>query len=477
LRRTGVSRRQIVGFASTLAMADCSNPFRSNLLLEDLGLSVSWCQVTDIGGASALANVVRASAAIRAGLCNIAVCIAADNVSSVDRSHQVGHRTEFADPLGYAGPLTAFGLLSTAYADKHGGLPEMALGELAVAQRTGALLNDDTCPQLRKPLTVEQYLASPMVSTPLRLLDCVMRCDGASAFLVMASTTARALGMPKMVHPVAYRESSNFDPQQAVDDITQSGFTIVGPQVLRDAGWQASDIQSFHPYDDFLIAILLQLEQIGFCGQGESGRFVLDRDIGFAGDFPINSGGGADIERPARTGGRRRQSQRLDPDVRGGRRASGQTDRERDGDGHRGHSICPQLGNQQCDASGAGTVKGQTAENSAFWSGLSERKFLLQYDARAARYQFHPRPISLFTTDRTLEWRTAAGTGTVVAFTGRTRNAKGEPALLLVLARLDEGPRVLAPIVGCRFADLKIGAGVEFCWSETQAHPYQFRIR
>jgi acetyl-CoA acetyltransferase len=292
LQRTGVSRQQIDGFASTLAMADCSNPFWSNLMLENLGLSVSWCQVTDIGGASALANIVRASAAIRAGLCNIAVCVAADSVSSVDRSHQIGHRTEFADPLGYSGPLTAFGLLSTAYAEKHGGLPEMALGQLAVAQRGGAILNDDACPQLRKPLTFEQYLASPPVSTPLRLLDCVMRCDGASAFLVMASGTAKALGMPKMVHPVAYRELSNFDPQQSVDDITQSGFTIVGPQVLRDAGWKHSDVQSFHPYDDFLIAILLQLEQIGFCAPGGAERFVRDRDIGFAGDFPINPGGG-----------------------------------------------------------------------------------------------------------------------------------------------------------------------------------------
>jgi uncharacterized OB-fold protein len=123
-------------------------------------------------------------------------------------------------------------------------------------------------------------------------------------------------------------------------------------------------------------------------------------------------------------------------------------------------------------------VKGQTAENSAFWSGLLERKFLLQYDARAARYQFYPKPISLFTTDLALEWRAAAGTGTIVSFTeDRTRIAKGEPALLLVLARLDEGPRVLAPIVGCRFEDLKIGIGVEFCWGETQAHPYQFQRR
>ncbi|WP_146687208.1 thiolase family protein [Bradyrhizobium canariense] len=292
LIQTGVTRERIDGFASTLAMSDCSNPFWTNLLLENSGLCVAWCQVTDMGGASALGNIARASAAIRAGLCNIAICVASDAVSTVDRSNQVGHRTEFGDPLGYSGPLTAFGLLSTAYAGIHGGLPERALGQLAVAQRTGALLNDDACTQLRIPLTVEEYLASPFVSTPLRLLDCVMRCDGASAFLVMETSTAREIGMQNIVHPVGYREISNFDPQQSIDDITRTGFSIVGPQVLGDTGWRSSDIQSFHPYDDFLIAIILQLEQIGFCAEGRGGAFLLDRDVTFAGDFPINPGGG-----------------------------------------------------------------------------------------------------------------------------------------------------------------------------------------
>jgi acetyl-CoA acetyltransferase len=98
--------------------------------------------------------------------------------------------------------------------------------------------------------------------------------------------------MRNIVHPVAYREISNFDPQQSTDDITQSGLSIIGPQVLRDGGWRSSDVQSFHPYDDFLIAIILQLEQIGFCEEGRGGQFLLDRDITFAGSFPINPGGG-----------------------------------------------------------------------------------------------------------------------------------------------------------------------------------------
>jgi acetyl-CoA acetyltransferase len=48
----------------------------------------------------------------------------------------------------------------------------------------------------------------------------------------------------------------------------------------------------FHPYDDFLIAELMQLEQFGFCGRGEGSAFLLATDISPAGRLPINTGGG-----------------------------------------------------------------------------------------------------------------------------------------------------------------------------------------
>jgi len=53
-----------------------------------------------------------------------------------------------------------------------------------------------------------------------------------------------------------------------------------------------ADIRMFHPYDDFLIAEMLQLEQIGFCGRGEGSDFLFDTDVSFKGKLPINTGGG-----------------------------------------------------------------------------------------------------------------------------------------------------------------------------------------
>src|SRR5262249_2001069 len=52
------------------------------------------------------------------------------------------------------------------------------------------------------------------------------------------------------------------------------------------------DIASFHPYDDFIIAIMLQLEMLGFCKPGEGCAFIKAHDFTHTGDLPLNTGGG-----------------------------------------------------------------------------------------------------------------------------------------------------------------------------------------
>jgi len=291
LERSGLERADIDGLALTVSLAEAGNPFWTNIAAESLGLTLSWCQLTDLGGASAVGNVARAAAAIHAGLCQTVVCLAADAPTTQDRSNQTGDRPEFGDCFGYSGPPVVFGLLSSAYHQRYG-LSEQALAKLAVTQRNGALKNPNACDVLNVPLTAEGYLSSRMIADPIRLLDCVMRCDGANACIVTTTENARRLGMKKMVHPVAYREITNFDSSQTVDDITISGFSVAGPAALADAGMSPGDIHMLHPYDDFLIAAVLQLEQIGFALAGGGGEFILQHDIGFGGEFPINTGGG-----------------------------------------------------------------------------------------------------------------------------------------------------------------------------------------
>jgi uncharacterized OB-fold protein len=121
----------------------------------------------------------------------------------------------------------------------------------------------------------------------------------------------------------------------------------------------------------------------------------------------------------------------------------------------------------------------ETRTSAPFWEGVRQRRFMLQYDTKAGRYQFFPRPISLHSNDGTLEWRESKGTGALVAFTLTYFPAPGfdaELPYLEGLIQLDEGPRVFAPIARARYEQLQVGMRMRVCWPEAieGAHPFQF---
>ena len=73
----GLSNRDIDGMATVLPSSEAGNNFWSNYLADHLGLQTTWTQTTDLGGASMLANVARAAAAIQSGYCEMVMLVAA----------------------------------------------------------------------------------------------------------------------------------------------------------------------------------------------------------------------------------------------------------------------------------------------------------------------------------------------------------------------------------------------------------------
>jgi hypothetical protein len=112
-----------------------------------------------------------------------------------------------------------------------------------------------------------------------------------------------------------------------------------------------------------------------------------------------------------------------------------------------------------------------------FWAGVREHKFLLQYDPAANRYQFYPRPLSLFSDGSKMEWREASGLGTLVARSLCYAPAPGfedEVPYLLGIVELDEGPRVFAPVVAGEDQP-KIGTRMRIVWQQVGEQTlYQF---
>jgi acetyl-CoA acetyltransferase len=291
LVKTGLTPADIDGFATNVPHSESSNQYYTPYLTDYLGVTPRWMDISDHGGGSAIAGVSRAALAIQAGMCEIAVVLCADTPTTSWKAANGGYPVDFWEPTGIQGPPGGFGLLMNRYTAQYD-LKLEGLGKLAVAQREGAILNDLAYEKLRTPITVQDCLDSRMISSPIRLLDCVMFADGAAAVVLTSAERAKQMKVENVVYPTAYSEIVNYNGDEQTPDITETGFVVIGPEILEKAGMTTNDIRMFHPYDDFLIAEAMQLEQIGWCGRGEGSHFLMDTDVSYRGSLPINTGGG-----------------------------------------------------------------------------------------------------------------------------------------------------------------------------------------
>jgi uncharacterized OB-fold protein len=103
-----------------------------------------------------------------------------------------------------------------------------------------------------------------------------------------------------------------------------------------------------------------------------------------------------------------------------------------------------------------------------FWHATRERRLLLQYCTVARKFQHYPRPVSIYTGRKTIEWREVAGTGKVYAFTVTHRAPpafRGREPYVVATIELDEQVRLMSNVEGALPGDVRIGARVRLVWS------------
>ena len=105
-----------------------------------------------------------------------------------------------------------------------------------------------------------------------------------------------------------------------------------------------------------------------------------------------------------------------------------------------------------------------------FWDAARERRLLLQYCTVARKFQHYPRPVSIYTGRKTIEWREVMGTGHVYAFTVTQRAPpafRGREPYTVATIELDERVRLMSNVVACEPSAVRIGARVRLAWSPT----------
>jgi acetyl-CoA acetyltransferase len=284
LHQTGLQKKDIRGFSITTQ----ASPDYSPHVAEQLGLEVDWVLNGDYGGAGGVMSVRRAADAIECGHLDVAVLVGGNSFDkSVPTQRQLEYqRGNFVDVYGYGGPNSLMALIQRLHMENYGTTLEQ-IGKIAIAQRENALHNPQAL--FREPMNMQDYLSSRMISDPIRLFDCVMPCSGAECIVLASEEKAKQI-TDKLVYLVTDAEISHYQVANMLPDKTTFGQKVVGERIFSEV--KHSDIDLVEIYDDYPIAVMIQIEDLGFCRKGEGGKFVDAHDLTYKGDFPVNTGGG-----------------------------------------------------------------------------------------------------------------------------------------------------------------------------------------
>lgn len=280
-------------------------------IAEAMGLHVTYAATVDLGGATGAGMVWRAAAAIHAGQARAVLCVTAARRQrrSADQPRRSGQSlgrdtsawAEFEVPFGNVGANAGYAMIANRYLYEHTCSPE-ELAKIAVHQRDNACRNPDAF-FYGQPITVDDVLASPLVADPLHLLEIVMPSAGAAALVVVHPDLVRSAPRPA-AWLLGAGECVTHKTITYAPSLTETAIRPAADRAFAQAGIDRSRVGLASLYDCYTITVLVTLEEAGFCGRGEGGKFVAEHDLRWNGDFPLNTHGGQlSFSQPGLAGG------------------------------------------------------------------------------------------------------------------------------------------------------------------------------
>ena len=320
-KNSGVSELHLAAEAILAAVADAglepeaidglvTFDFETNRQIEvaqALGLrELRFFSLTPFGGGGACAVIQHAALAVATGVAETVVCYRAFNERSGRRfgNGQIlppsAHPSSFEVSWGWGAPhglltaATLVAMVAQRYCYEHGVTSE-DFGRVSVIERANAATNPNAW-FYGRPITLADHQASPWIAEPLHLLDCCQESDGGVALVVTSVERARQRGGRVAVIKAA---AQGFGPQQgemtsyARENITRMPeISLMGHQLWSQSGLTHDDIDVLMLYDHFTPYVLIQLEELGFCGRGEAAALVASGALNLDGRWPLNPNGG-----------------------------------------------------------------------------------------------------------------------------------------------------------------------------------------
>jgi acetyl-CoA acetyltransferase len=289
LRGSGLTLRDIDGIAG-----GSWNPAGTIAAAHYLGITPRWVDHMPVGGGAFLLHVRHAAEAIMARHADVVLIIHGESGRSGVGAPTV-QRTpaspagQFEAPYGVYAPSSIF-TLGTLRLMKECRISHEQLASVAVSQRRWAMPNERAW--IRKPLTVDEVLASPFIAYPYHQAECCVLTDGGGALLL--TSAERASDLPgKPVYLLGSGEAGETSMIAYMEDLTSSaGFRATAKTAFAEAGLSPRDIDHLMIYDAFAFLPLMGLQDLGFVNRGEAGEFVAAGHTSPGGSLPMNTNGG-----------------------------------------------------------------------------------------------------------------------------------------------------------------------------------------
>ncbi len=311
-RRSGQSVQALAATAGRMALRDAGLaakdidgviPLGGSLFTEDLittlGLPLQLIDASPPPGGNGAVTALRlGSALIEAGRATTVLIVLARNGSSAKRIDQrvaalpgPQFRQQLEHPHGWSTPAEWYAMICRRHMLDYG-TTKRQLAAVALAANRYAQLNPRAM-RFGQPLSLDDYVRSPMIAEPYQLYDCCLETDGAAAVVIsdrQLSVGTRPRAVPLLAVETARPESP--DDLTNRQDWHQVGLSHAAPVAYNNAGLGPADLDAVMIYDCFSFEVIHQLEAAGFCSPGSGGRFVESGALDPHGTFPLNTHGG-----------------------------------------------------------------------------------------------------------------------------------------------------------------------------------------
>ena len=292
VRDAGLKLSDVDGLITCNAFAE-PIMYHAEAVAEYLGWEPRHCVTVNTGGGTTFMALNMAAAAIEAGMADTIVLAMADSLRSFMTREQAmvvqsssGH-PHYEQPYGPTVPAY-YGLIARAHMDQYG-TTEAQFAEAAVSCRAWASQHPKA--QMRDVISVEDVLNSRAIADPLKVLDCSLVSDGGAAVVITRRDRAKD-GPHKPITLLGYGEGHAYEHISQAKNLTTSAAVQSGQSAYAEAGLSPGDISLLQLYDCFTPALLIQIEDLGFCAKGEGGDWLASGISRPGGAKPLNTHGG-----------------------------------------------------------------------------------------------------------------------------------------------------------------------------------------